>query len=853
MTTLKALPSDTIRLIGSTQVITSVSSVIKELVENSLDAGATNIEVKLENYGLDCIEIKDNGCGIKPEEFPFLAKRHFTSKISRFADLEQLETYGFRGEALASLCSVSDLTLTSRTSSCAVGHTVTFTKSGEVTKLTPVSANEGSTLVSRNLFKNVPVRLQYSRNEKRCKEELKKVETLISSFGIVNPLTRFTLRHNRALTLQKGSSHSYRSALVDLFGWTVVQQFRHFVKFDEDHQVKVELFVPMVGGDINLMSRSAGDQGLVFVNRRPVRFKAIQKVIRQYYCSSLAGNHGNRSPLFVVVINVKGQEIDLNMEPNKAWVLLHNEDAILDILTSLLEETYGVLGATTTTTTTGNNNTTIITTTNTNSNIKTNTAADYLPQGGEHCSTPPPRPPQLPPPPPPPAPTSSPPTPILHPHHPHPHHHPPPSSPPPPPPPLAPTSSPPTPLLPHPPPPPHHHHPHPPPSSSSSSPPPPPPSIGGSSLDQRELFAEFETPFELELDPGSNPARSAHPGANGSSACGGLPLGTVDPVEWSLGKVVSDRNGSLLQPVRLLPPGKLPSPRLSSPTASPHHHRPPPRKKSLLLKSSAQPRLYDLVGNQPVPRPVTAFSLFFSDTRRRLTDDTNPSKLNDEQIRAEIATRWRQLTESERKVYEEKCEKDLKRYEKQMNEAKNVALSKLEQDKLKLLKNSEPSSNGSSGGGGGGGGRRRPVKCRRIGFTMKSLKRRMAATAASHSESQYYHQDSAACIPVAPVADSDTWWCVRSAHIGVVNPHRVNEVVIYARLLHSHHLHTETLDQPVLLTRSVLSDETRYQTLSTLAETSEEDAQAVTWRSREVTDLRVVANGFKVTVRSATS
>uniref|UniRef100_A0A8I5U412 PMS1 homolog 1, mismatch repair system component n=1 Tax=Pongo abelii TaxID=9601 RepID=A0A8I5U412_PONAB len=112
---MKQLPAATVRLLSSSQIITSVVSVVKELIENSLDAGATSIDVKLENYGFDKIEVRDNGEGIKAVDTPVMAMKYYTSKINSHEDLENLTTYGFRGEALGSICCVAEVLITTRT------------------------------------------------------------------------------------------------------------------------------------------------------------------------------------------------------------------------------------------------------------------------------------------------------------------------------------------------------------------------------------------------------------------------------------------------------------------------------------------------------------------------------------------------------------------------------------------------------------------------------------------------------------------------------------------------------------------------------------------------------------------
>uniref|UniRef100_A0A3Q2ZNL9 PMS1 homolog 1, mismatch repair system component n=1 Tax=Kryptolebias marmoratus TaxID=37003 RepID=A0A3Q2ZNL9_KRYMA len=134
---MKQLPPDTVRLLSSSQVITSIGNVVKELMENSLDAGASSIDVKLENFGLDRIEVRDNGDGVKAADAPVMAVRHFTSKISGHEDLERLETYGFRGEALGSICAVAEVTVTTKTEEEDISTQYTLDLTGAVVSQKP--------------------------------------------------------------------------------------------------------------------------------------------------------------------------------------------------------------------------------------------------------------------------------------------------------------------------------------------------------------------------------------------------------------------------------------------------------------------------------------------------------------------------------------------------------------------------------------------------------------------------------------------------------------------------------------------------------------------------------------------
>uniref|UniRef100_A0A3Q4I487 PMS1 homolog 1, mismatch repair system component n=1 Tax=Neolamprologus brichardi TaxID=32507 RepID=A0A3Q4I487_NEOBR len=187
---MKQLPPDTVRLLSSSQVITSVVNVVKELIENSLDAGASSIDVKLENFGLDRIEVRDNGQGIKAVDTPVMAVRHFTSKICRHEDLEHLETYGFRGEALGSICAVAEVAVTTKTEEDEISTQYTMDLTGKIVSQKPSHLGQGTTVSVMKLFKNLPVRRQCFSSTKKCKEELKKVQDLLMAYAIIKPELR---------------------------------------------------------------------------------------------------------------------------------------------------------------------------------------------------------------------------------------------------------------------------------------------------------------------------------------------------------------------------------------------------------------------------------------------------------------------------------------------------------------------------------------------------------------------------------------------------------------------------------------------------------------------------------------
>ena len=159
MATIKAIEAGSVHQIQSGQVIVDLCSVAKELVENSLDAGANSVEVRFKNYGLDAIEVQDNGAGIPSNDYETVALKHYTSKLSSYEDLSRLQTFGFRGEALSSLCALSKFSITTaRADEAPKGARLEFEISGKLKDTSVIACQKGTTVLVENLFFSLPVR-----------------------------------------------------------------------------------------------------------------------------------------------------------------------------------------------------------------------------------------------------------------------------------------------------------------------------------------------------------------------------------------------------------------------------------------------------------------------------------------------------------------------------------------------------------------------------------------------------------------------------------------------------------------------------------------------------------------------
>ncbi|KAM7407838.1 hypothetical protein PAMA_003550 [Pampus argenteus] len=337
---MKQLPADTVRLLSSSQVITSVVNVVKELMENSLDAGASSIDVKLENYGLDRIEVRDNGHGIKAADTPVMAVRHFTSKICSHDDLERLETYGFRGEALGSICAVAEVAVTTKAEDDDISTQYTLNSTGNIVSQKPSHLGQGTTVSVLKLFKNLPVRRQYYSSAKKCKEELKKVQDLLTAYAIIKPDLRLTFVHNKVVVWQKPKVVDHRSALLATLGPSAVANLLPCHHHQEQPEIFLEGFFPKPGADHSSTSMSTSDKTFIFVNNRPVHHKDIMKLSRQHYNAQYPDDR-NRYPILMLKITVSPSSVDVNLTPDKTQVLLHNKEAVLTAVEALLVSVYG--------------------------------------------------------------------------------------------------------------------------------------------------------------------------------------------------------------------------------------------------------------------------------------------------------------------------------------------------------------------------------------------------------------------------------------------------------------------------------------------------------------------------------
>ncbi|XP_069790787.1 PMS1 protein homolog 1-like isoform X3 [Narcine bancroftii] len=341
---MQQLPPSTIRLLSSSQSISSVVNVVKELVENSLDANATSIEVRLENNGFDKIEVRDNGDGIKTVDAPVMGLKNYTSKITHHEDLEALGTYGFRGEALSSICAVSEVIVTTKTSADEVSLQYTLDGAGHIISQKPSHMGQGTTVTALKLFKNIPVRKQFYSTVKKCKDELKKVHDLLMAYGIIKPDIRFIFTHNKAVVWQKAKVSDHKMALLTVLGTAVMVSMVPIQHREQEPEIFLSGFLPKPGSNPSSVSLTTPERSFISVNSRPVHHKKILKLVRQYYSTQCQKDSSHtRYPIFFLSILVPASVIDVNLTPDKTQIMFQNKEAILFVIEKVLISVYGPL------------------------------------------------------------------------------------------------------------------------------------------------------------------------------------------------------------------------------------------------------------------------------------------------------------------------------------------------------------------------------------------------------------------------------------------------------------------------------------------------------------------------------
>jgi len=320
---IRVLTDEVAAKIAAGEVIERPASVVKELVENAIDAGATSIHVEVRQGGRRLMSVADDGCGIPADEVELAFARHATSKLRQVEDLDHITTLGFRGEALASIAAVSQVTLLTRAHGEELGshlrlegaHLVRSERSGHP---------RGTTVSVENLFYNVPARLKFLRHDAT---ERKHIDALVIRYAMAYPRLRFVLQNDGRLTFRSPGSGSLLDVLIEVYGLEIAQSMIAVGQVDTPGPARATGGQIAVSGYVSEPSLHRGnrEQITLFVNGRWVRDRGLTFAVEQAYHTLLPGD---RHPLAVLDISLPGAEVDVNVHPTKSEVKFQRRDAV---------------------------------------------------------------------------------------------------------------------------------------------------------------------------------------------------------------------------------------------------------------------------------------------------------------------------------------------------------------------------------------------------------------------------------------------------------------------------------------------------------------------------------------------
>lgn len=319
---IRLLPDSVANQIAAGEVIQRPSSVIKELVENAVDAGATVIDVVITDAGKTCIQVIDNGKGMSVTDARMAFERHATSKIKEAADLFSLRTMGFRGEALASIAAVAQVELRTRMADEEVGTSIVI-EGSDVKSQEAISCPVGSNFIIKNLFFNVPARRKFLKSDST---ELNNIMAEMERIMLVNPQISFSMRHNDT-DIYSYIASSLKKRIVDIYGRKINQQLL---------PINVDTQIVKISGFISTPESSKKKaQQFFFVNNRYMRHPYFHKAVMEAYTKLIPV--GEQISYFIY-FDVNPADIDVNIHPTKTEIKFENEQSIWQILMSAVRE-----------------------------------------------------------------------------------------------------------------------------------------------------------------------------------------------------------------------------------------------------------------------------------------------------------------------------------------------------------------------------------------------------------------------------------------------------------------------------------------------------------------------------------
>ncbi len=323
---VQILSEDIIKRISAGEVIERPASIVKELLENSLDAKADSMEIYIQKAGKKLIKIKDSGVGIEYDDIEKIFYRHATSKISSIGDLDSISSLGFRGEALYSIAAISDIIVSSRTQTSQTGWEIHI-RGGEKIGLKPVSMLLGTSIEVREIFFNTPARRKFLKSDT---SEMQQILNIIIPYTIIYHNCRFLLNHNNRIIFDLSPAEN------------ILDRIEKILNINKEHLIVINKEIPdekvslrFILGDVNIQ-RVRKDMQFIFINGRPVQNRGINTVVNLVYKEFFPPEV---YPFFIIDMKVPVEDIDVNVHPTKREVKINNEFNLTLLLRSLCTET----------------------------------------------------------------------------------------------------------------------------------------------------------------------------------------------------------------------------------------------------------------------------------------------------------------------------------------------------------------------------------------------------------------------------------------------------------------------------------------------------------------------------------
>lgn len=321
MTNIHIMTEKLANMIAAGEVVDRPSSVVKELVENAIDAGASKIIIEIKQFGLELIKVTDNGSGMSLEDAKLAFLRHATSKISKEEDLSKIKTLGFRGEALAAISSVSNVTIVTKTSD-SDGYKLLF-EASKLIHQEKNAANVGTSISVSNLFYNVPARFKYIKSEFAEKQH---ILDLFDRLSLANPNIKMTLIYDGKQLKETYGNNHIPDTLAHIYGPSILQD----LEIIDDHFQKIHIRLFLCSPSIN---KSKKKDIHIFINGRNIKNYMLQQSIIEGYHTLLMVN---RFPVALLYLTIDPKLIDVNVHPQKYEVKMQNEQLLAFHIKSLI-------------------------------------------------------------------------------------------------------------------------------------------------------------------------------------------------------------------------------------------------------------------------------------------------------------------------------------------------------------------------------------------------------------------------------------------------------------------------------------------------------------------------------------